>query len=87
MINFIKSLFLKRELKKEVKDIEKIDSEELRLLNIHMRGLEERYTRYYNMILTCPYYTFKYKKNIYEDLKSLINIMNDFRFRNNYNLI
>lgn len=87
MINFIKSLFLKKKLKKEVRSIEKLDNEELQLLNIHMCGLEEEYTKYYNLVLLCPLYSLKYKKDVFEDLRSLIDIMNDFRFRNNYNFI
>lgn len=87
MIKFIKSLFLKHKLVKEVKDIEKLDSRELQLLNIHMRGLEELYTRYYNLVLLCPLYSLNYKRNIFEDLKSLIDIMNEYRYQNNYNFI
>ena len=87
MIKFIKSLFLKHKIVKEVKDIEKLDSRELQLLNVHVRGLEEEYTQYYNLVLLCPLYSLKYKKEIFEDLKSLIDIMNEYRYQNNYNFI
>lgn len=87
MIKFIKSLFLKHKIVKEVKDIEKLDNRELQLLNVQLRGLEMMYTDYYNLVLLCPLYSLKYKRNIFEDLKSLIDIMNDYRFRNNYNFI
>lgn len=85
MRHFIKSKLLSRKLDRLVKRISKYcDHDRLAMLNYEMMDLESLCYDIYNEVLLCPFYPVEVKKETYEKVRRVTDIMNQFRFEEGF---